>query len=61
MVIRKQAALTMNEAKRREYKLYQYTGLGVNMHYGVHNPSWVNMRRAIVERVLMVEGRNGEL
>jgi len=61
MVVKKQAASTTKEAKRREYKLYQYTGLGVNQHYGVHNPSWINMRRAIMERVLMVEGRTGEL
>jgi hypothetical protein len=40
--------------------LFRYTGVGTNVRYNAFNNSSVNIRRAVVERVFLVE-RDGEL
>lgn len=41
-------------------KLYRFTGMGTHIRYGVHDHSFGNVRRGLVERVYMVEVK-GEL
>lgn len=40
---------------RRVRKIYKYTGIGPQVKFGVHNNSYVNCRRALLERVFNVE------
>lgn len=43
--------------KERIYSIY--SNQGSSTRYAVHNNTYVNLRRAIVERVFNVEGPNG--
>lgn len=52
--------VTRRHSRLRSKSLFRYTGVGTNVRYYAFNNSSINIRRAVVERVFLVE-RDGEL
>lgn len=51
--------ITPRTGRARVRCVGQIAGLGNGKEYGVHNPTLVNLRRGLMERVFYVEGPNG--